>query len=64
MNLVKRLRNLWALSELEVTKENGKLHIDYKGDQTVSVLTTTPRMAQIIKMHDPVADVLKEETND
>lgn len=54
-SIFRRLKTLWELSSLDVSKnqEKGSIFIDYKPEK--------PKMAQIIRMKNPVKDILKEE---
>lgn len=56
-NLLKRLRNLWALSNFEVTEN--KLILT-KNEVTNKLEVEQPKQAQIIKMNNPVKGFLKE----
>lgn len=54
MNLIKRIKNLYNLSEIELPKKDKEL--------ITNILTQEkPRMAQIISMRDPVKEILKNE---
>jgi hypothetical protein len=53
MKLIKRISNLWKLSSIEITPKN-------KEEITKLINQETPRMATIVKMHDPVKDFLEE----
>lgn len=52
MKLLKRLKNLWKLSEIELTPDNK--------EQLVN-LSKPKRMAQIIRMDNPVKKILENE---
>lgn len=54
MNLLQRLKNLWKLSEVEVTIKDDKLTVLPK-------VQKKPHMAQIISRRDPIKEILKEE---
>ncbi len=54
MNPLKRLKNLWKLSGVEVDIKDDRLTVVKKPEDK-------PRMAQIISMRDPVKEVLREE---
>lgn len=62
MNLLKRLHNIWLLSEMNVVK-----NIDLNGESYVSVEQTAeleiekPKQAKIIKMSSPIKEFLKNE---
>ena len=61
MNLIKRLRNIYKLGELEATKVDGKLHLDYKPKHAIE---EEPRKAQIIKLkkeENIINEVLQKE---
>lgn len=56
MNLLKRIKNLWQLSEVEVSITGDKLKIG-----TIITTIEKPRMAQIIRRKDVVKEVLKND---
>lgn len=59
MNLLKRVKNLWRLSEYQVPPVGVKYS---EGDLIIPELYTPvekPRMAQIIRMKNPLEEVLK-----
>lgn len=58
MNLVKRLRNLFILSSLELG-EAEKLILTKKDDKLVVMHEEKPKMAQIIKLKSPVEQALE-----
>jgi hypothetical protein len=62
-NIFKRIRNIWKLSELQVSKIVTTTGSEYSIAKSESVLSKGQlvRPAQIIKMRDPIAEVLKKE---
>lgn len=55
-NLFKRISNLWKLSEIKV--EEDRLVFPPSPYQTV---VETPKMAQIIRMKDPVKNIIEDK---
>jgi len=53
MNLIKRIKTLWRLSELEATYKDDKITVDFN-----SLIEKEPRMATIIKRTSPTEDFL------
>jgi hypothetical protein len=51
MNLIKRLKNLYKLSEIELSEQKKEL--------VSNILTEKPRLAQIIRKETPVDKFLK-----
>ncbi len=63
MNIFRRVKNLWLLSNFTVTKNsNGGVDVFVNTDN--KQLEVKPRMAQIIKRSDPVGDFLKESESE
>ncbi len=60
MNLLKRLRNLYRLSEIELKK--GEISLAQFNNIIDKLNENKPKMAQIIKMNNRVEEVLDEET--
>ena len=59
MKLLQRLRNLWKLSELDFNYETKSFDWkNYDGDFNI---VPKQKMATIIKMNDPIKEVLKYE---
>lgn len=58
MNLIKRLHNIWKLSEYIPTIDYPYIKHDV-GDKFTTLVK--PRMAEIIRKRDPIAEALKEE---
>lgn len=58
MTWIKRLKNLWKLSEWELSsKQIEDLH---ENGRKFAPLTKAPKMAQIIKRNNPVEDFLNK----
>lgn len=57
-SLIKRIKTLWKLSELQITETETEKGIDITYIPKVSI--EKPKMAQIIKRTTPVQDFLKE----
>jgi len=54
MTLWKRIKNLIELSKIEITPKQ-------KGEIYKVINKETPKMARVIKMHDPIDNFLKED---
>jgi hypothetical protein len=61
MNLIKRLKTLWALSSVNT---DTVLPNVYKGKYETYSLDNKPRMAQIIKKNTPTEEFLKKNKNE
>ncbi len=59
MNIFKRLKNIWKLSEWEPSSKQ----IEELGEvgRKFSPLTQAPKMAQIIRRSDPLKEILTNE---
>jgi hypothetical protein len=55
-SLIKRIKTLWKLSQLEITETEKGINIDY----IPKVSAEKPKMAQIIKRNNPVQDFLEK----
>ena len=73
MKLIKRLKNIWKLSNLDLMEswqEHGYLdktniqHLVVKNENGIEFPKEEHRMAQIIKMHDTIKDALKQENGE
>lgn len=53
--MIKRLRNLWRLSSVELPKETGKEPL-VKVLETIKEALNPPQKATIVKMDDPLAE--------
>jgi len=56
MNLLKRLRNIWRLSEWEIDNHG---RVTPVGTDISKIIETPPKMAQIIKRQSPAEKFLK-----
>lgn len=56
MNIFKRLKNLWTISNLEWLTDKQKLDIGLP-----IIIESKPKMAQIIRKRDPVKEALAKE---
>lgn len=62
MNLIKRIKNIWRLSGLNVTYNEGKKVFSVESPALVE--ESKPRLAQIIKRKTPAEEFLKENNNE
>ena len=53
LNLKKRIKNLWRLSEIEIPQ--------IKDEVFLNSISEKPRPAQIIKMRDNIKEILKND---
>lgn len=60
MNLIKRIKNLWQLSNFEITEFDNKLVISKKEDKLVVAFEDKPKMAQIVRMKTSVEQFLED----
>lgn len=62
MKLIKRLNNLWLLSNFRITKnDKGEVNVFVNNENETFNIQEKPRMAQIIKRSTPTAEFLKDE---
>ena len=59
MKLLKRIKNLWRLSEYEILEPNRPLNV---GDQ-ISPLIKPNEQASIVSMEDPLDEFMKKAEN-
>ena len=61
MNIFTRLKNLWQLSNFKITEFDNKLVITKEKDKLVVAYPEKPKMAQIIRMRDPIKEITNYE---
>lgn len=63
MTFLRRIKNLWLLSNFKITKtDDGKVNVFVNNENEKFVIKEKPKhMAEVIKKSNPVEEALKEE---